>query len=119
MKRIVFGVVMEPNTVDLQGDIITEEEIEKAAHKYMVESRITGFRHESELDACIVELYIHKQDENINGELVTKGSCSISMKINDDTVWQGVLEGKYNSFSIGGFAESTPIDDGIIDMGGG
>jgi hypothetical protein len=119
MKHIVFGVVLQPNVADLQGDIITEEEIEKAAHRYMIESRITGFRHESELDACIVESYISKNDEWFKNESVVKGSWLIAMKIYDEKVWAGVMDGTYNSFSIGGWATSTPIDRGVIDSGGG
>lgn len=116
MKRIVFGVVLQPNIPDLQGDILTEDEIEQAAHRYLAESRITGFRHESELDAVIVESYISKNNDWFKDEQIVKGSWLVAMKINDDNVWQGVLDGKYNSYSIGGWAKSVPVDGGV--MGG-
>jgi hypothetical protein len=119
LKQIVFGVVLQPNIPDLQGDIITEDEIENAAHRYMVESRITGFRHQEELDAVIVESYIAKSNEWFKDENILKGSWLVAMKINDLKVWQGVLDGTFNSFSIGGWAKSDPVDGGITDEGGG
>ena len=124
MKQVVFGPVLIPNIEDLQGDIITEEEIENAAYDYMIKSRVTGFRHEKELDAVIVESYIVKNDSWFrNGdnqdEYIPKGSWVVGMKILDDKVWEGVLDGTYNSFSIGGFGVSTPIEGGVDNGGGG
>ena len=123
MKQIVFGPVLIPNVEDLQGDIITEEEIENAAYDYMIKSRVTGFRHQEELNAVIVESYIVKNDSWFRTEgsdkYIPKGSWVIGMKILDDKVWQGVLDGTFNSFSIGGWGTSTPIESGVDDGGGG
>lgn len=118
-QHIVYGVVLQPDIPDLQGDIITAEEIEKAAHKYMMESRITGFRHKEPLDAAIVESYICKVDEYYENETVKKGSWCIAMKIFDMTVWAGIISGELNSFSIGGFAVSEPVDSGVMVSEGG
>ncbi len=123
-KRIVFGPVLIPNVPDLQGDIITEEDIENAAHRYMIESRVTGFRHETELDAAIVESFIVKSDSwfgnksGSDGEYIPKGAWLVGMKIFNEQVWQGVLEGKYNSFSIGGFGERQDIDPAVMEGAG-
>ena len=103
-QHIVWGVVLQPGVPDLQGDIISAEEIEKAAHDYMINSRVTGFRHKRVLDAAIVESYIAKSDEIFEGEHIKKGSWLVGMQVFDMEVWKGVETGDYHSFSIGGFA---------------
>jgi hypothetical protein len=119
-KHIVFGVVLQPEIPDLQGDIISKEEIEKCAHDYMINSRETGFRHKAKLDAAIVESYITKGEYWICDQEVKNGSWVIAMKVFDMNVWAMVMSGEINSFSIGGFAESAPIDNSAIeDKGGG
>jgi len=120
LQHIVFGVVLQPDIPDLQEDIISAEEIEKTAHKYLMESRICGFRHQEKMDAAIVESYVTKNDEYYQDqECVRKGSWMVAMKIFDEEKWKGVMSGEYNSFSIGGFANSEPVDSGIQDEGGG
>lgn len=104
LQHIVWGVVLQPDIPDLQGDIISAEEIEKAAYNYMIESRATGFRHQKELDAAIVESYIQKADEVFEGEKIKKGSWMAAMKVFDEEVCKGIDSGEFHSFSIGGFA---------------
>ena len=42
MQRIALGIVYEPDTVDLQGDFSTAEEIEKACHEFSKHLQDTG-----------------------------------------------------------------------------
>ena len=130
-QQVVFAVVLEPDTVDLQGDIISAEEIEKACWKYNTESRVVGFRHQKELDAVILESGIVRGDgyyfdksvtASGESEMVRTGSWVAAIKINDNKVWDGIMNGDYRSFSVGGFAESEIIDPAISatgDQGGG
>lgn len=113
LQHIVLGVVLQPGIPDLQNDIITAEEIEKTAHRYLAESRITGFRHQEALDAVIVESYIVRENTWFNDEQILKGSWIVAMKILDETVWKGVMDGIYNSFSIGGYAKTAEVENGI------
>jgi hypothetical protein len=110
-KKIVMGVVLEPYTIDAQGDVISKETIEVAAHKFLVDSRTVGFRHEVEAPADVVESSISPIDFEFNGETVRKGSWLIAVKIRDDSLWKSVKEGNINAFSIGGFGVREDLDD--------
>ena len=45
-RQIVYGVVSEPDTIDLQGDRLSKAEICKACHKFMMECQRIGKEHE-------------------------------------------------------------------------
>jgi len=102
-QQIVTGVVLEPDTIDAQGDIISGSEIEGAAHRFLKDSRVVGLKHLVEAPANIVESHIAPIDFDFNGAKILKGSWIISVKINDDKLWEEVKAGGINSFSIGGF----------------
>jgi len=105
----VFGIVLQPNEVDLQGDIIPPEEIEKASDVYMEHYRNIWKQHESPTDAVVIQNYIAPIDFMLGSEKVRKGAWIMGIKINDPAVWQDVVEGKLTGLSIGGYAKSTPL----------
>lgn len=114
MKQIVYGVVLKPTTPkepDLQGDVYNADVIEDAMHNFMMSERICGFRHKEKLDAVIVDCTIIRQSEYYENVTVPAGSWFVGMKIFDKEVWQGVLDGTYNSFSVGGEADYEFIDN--------
>ncbi|MCA9610234.1 MAG: DNA adenine methylase, partial [Myxococcales bacterium] len=45
-ERYVLGVVLEPETVDAQGDVYSADEVRKAAHRFMEEYQGLGLQHE-------------------------------------------------------------------------
>lgn len=108
-KQIVYGVVLEPHTVDAQGDHMSEEDIEETAHKYLEKYRKAGERHKSLIEQAFpVESYIAPCDLHFDGgpygsSTVTKGSWVLGMKILDPKIWQKVESGEYKAFSVGGF----------------
>ena len=102
-KRLVFGVVSEPLTVDAQGDVLSEEEIEQFAHNYLINSQKFDVRHNwKRVRASIVESWIAKADFEWMGEVIKKGSWIIGVKIFDDDLWGKIKAGVYKAFSIGG-----------------
>jgi len=102
-RRLVYGVVLEPDTVDSQGDIISAAEIEKAAHKFLVKSRVVGDRHSKKANAEVVESYIAPDDFEMGGQKVKKGSWVLGVHISDDRLWDAVKKREYTGFSVGGF----------------
>lgn len=102
-QQLIYGVVLEPEQVDAQGDIISAEEIEKTAHLYLKRSRIIGEKHLKKADASVVESYIAPTDFTLNDELVIKGSWVLVTKIEDEQLWKEVKQGAYNAFSIGAY----------------
>ena len=109
MKQIVYGVVLEPDSVDYQDDYMTAQDIEDAAHQYLINSRTIGKQHEEATNASVVESYIAPQDMSFKGQngpqIVKKGSWVLGVKINDSQEWQKVLDGEYTGFSVGGRGE--------------
>ncbi len=111
-KQLVFGIVMEPDSIDSQGDFSTEEEIEKAAHGFLRKSRIVGDSHKLKAKAEVVESHIVREASTVEGQEVKKGSWIMVVKIHDPALWAGVKSGDFNGFSIGG--KATRVVDEIF-----
>lgn len=108
-KRLVYGIVLEPNSVDLQGDTIKAETIEAAAHQYLVKSRVIGAGHAGKADASISESWIAPEDFTYEGQDIKKGTWLMTVKINNDILWDKVKNGTYQGFSIGGTGLRVPM----------
>ncbi len=116
-RRVVKGPVLRPEIRDRQGTIISKDVILDAAHDFM--SRLNsaqdgsgpGFMHtEFNRDLVIVESYILEDDEtySIKDGAATEipgGSWMMAIKVNDDKIWEGVKNGTFKGFSIGGQAK--------------
>lgn len=105
-KRIVFGVVLEPNETDAQGDTISVEEIEQTAHEWLAKYQNRGFMHRKLVNGKvrIYESYIAPANLTIGGQKVKKGTWLLMYHVPDDAIWQQIKSGKLAGFSMGGFA---------------
>jgi DNA adenine methylase len=105
-QRLVYGVVLAPDVVDSQGDTISKEDIEKAAHTFMSDYQNVGLQHGLFINgrARIVESFIAPSDMTMGGELVTEGTWVMVVKVMDDELWGAVKSGDLTGFSIGGAA---------------
>ena len=103
-QRIAYGVVLEPETEDSQGDVIGAEEIERTAHGFLLESRRIGLGHTRKILAAPVESFVAPADFKFGNEEVKKGSWVLGVKIFDEQIWQDVNAGLFQAFSVGGFA---------------
>uniref|UniRef100_A0A6M3K194 Putative peptidase n=1 Tax=viral metagenome TaxID=1070528 RepID=A0A6M3K194_9ZZZZ len=108
-KRLVYGVVLEPETVDAQDDIVAAEEIEKACHDfsrgYRKQKTEMGYMHKGIADGVdMVENYIAPGDFRLGNKSVKKGSWVMVSHIENDDTWEEVKEGKITGYSIGGRA---------------
>jgi len=108
-QQIVYGVVSEPDTVDLQGDRLSESEIRKACHKFMQTSQRIGKEHSGVAKASIIESYIAPTDFKCNGQPVRKGSWIMAVKVHDPSLWQAIKKGEITGFSIAGTGTRTPF----------
>jgi len=112
-KRLVTGIVLQPETVDAQGDIYDEEAIERAAHSYLsrynTKTRL-GYQHkEFKKPLALVESWVTPEILSIGGRLLKKGSWVVTSKVIDDEIWAKVKRGEVTGYSIGGFALSKPV----------
>lgn len=109
-QRIVFGVVLEPGTIDAQNDKISAEEIEQAAHNWLAKSQDRGFQHTEIVNGKIeiFESFVAKSALTISKQQVKKGTWLLMYHVLDDAMWADIKKGKITGFSIGGFARRKP-----------
>ena len=131
-KQVVSGVVLAPYTVDTQGDILTPNTIEEAAHKWLGSSRTIGLDHSKKaLGAVPVESYLlpypTKEDYQkamsdephdayrlkLGTDTVTSGSWVLSTKLSDD-LWRSFKAGDFEAYSIGGYGARENVDPAIV-----
>lgn len=100
-KRIVFGPVLIPNEPDSDGDSVTEEHIEKVAHKFVEDYGNIDLQHSLNNVGKLVESYILPVDIDTGGNnIVPKGSWMMGVRVTDDDAWKAVKDGKLGGFSI-------------------
>jgi len=68
-RRLVYSVITEPDTVDVQGDVMRAETIEEMAHIFLLRSRKFDNRHDwRAVDAALVESWINRGYRTPGGE---------------------------------------------------
>ena len=108
-KRLVYGIVLEPDEVDAHNDTISAEVIEKAAHDFMArynkETQL-GYMHKmfGQIGIELVQSYVSLNTFKMGGEKVKKGSWVMVTHVINDQVWDKVKKGKITGYSIGGIA---------------
>lgn len=119
-KRQVFGwasIVKKDgeDIVDLQGDYIDIDEIEKSAYDYVIKSRKGGNQHaragEEPLHVSdMIESFIVTPEkiEKMGLPEDTPLGWWVGFKVNDDETWAQVKEGKRTGFSIHGRGRRVP-----------
>ena len=102
-KRIVFGPVLVPDEVDLQGDFEFREDIEHAAHNFLRNNGKIGEQHQIfQGIGEPVESHILRQPMiGAKGETLAVGTWFLGVKITNEPTWQKVLKKELNGFSIG------------------
>ncbi len=107
----VYGIVLEPDLEDSQGDIVSAEEIEKASHNYMQNVGRADVQHSGrDAGAELIENYIAPVDFQLGEETVRKGSWVQVYQLNDPQVKDEVRTGKLTGFSIEGVGERLPTN---------
>jgi hypothetical protein len=108
-QQTVTGVVLQPEVVDAQGDIISADVIKDAAFKFLAGFNKTtklGLQHKDFKKGrfALVESFITPMDLVIGNKTVKAGSWVMTVKVLDPKIWLAVKEGKITGFSIGGRA---------------
>ena len=123
-RQLVYGIVLEPNVVDMQGDYESEATIEAAAHKFLLklwmekQRPMIGSEHERPLPTAIpVESYIAKADQYFPGcpeteeYFVSKGSWILVSLIADEEEFSKIKRGVYKGYSIQGDGKRRPVSE--------
>jgi len=123
-KREVYGWAQvakingEP-VADRQGDITTIEEIEKAAHDFVKNSRTGGVMHKRTEDgkpvhvADVIESMVYTEDKikALGMPEDTPEGWWIGVKVHDDDTWEKVKDGTLGMFSVHGRGRREAIED--------
>jgi hypothetical protein len=108
-KRLVTGIILEPETVDGQGDVVSSEVIERAAHNFL-----SGYNRETQMGVLhrmfgeigveLVESWIAPTQMKFGNEDVKEGTWLMTCRVLDDPLWKKIKAGEITGFSIGGSA---------------
>jgi len=105
--------------VDKQGDIIPDEELEKAIHEYVLYHRQQSDMHERMGVGRLIEAHIYNQERWDLGfrAYADPGTCMIkqfgafvAFKVDDPDVWERIERGDLPEFSIGGKATREAVN---------
>ena len=117
-KQIVYSVVLSPGVRDSQGDIASAEEIEKAAHRFLVKYRKHDVQHsEQAIEAAPVESYVAPVDFEMQApdgtaHKVLKGAWVMGIHIDDRETWERCSKADHpeplTGVSIGGTGTRIP-----------
>jgi site-specific DNA-adenine methylase len=117
-KRLVTGVVLEPDEVDAQNDWERVDTIERAAHNFLRNynkpedegGTQLGYMHKQfdDIGIDLVESWIAPTDFQLGGKgeekKVKRGSWLMTVHVHNDKKWREVKDGKLTGFSVGGTA---------------
>lgn len=96
---------------DHQGDIITIDELRKAAHDFVCDARVAKAMHSGQQVGEVVEsVVIDDAFAKAVGMSDGKRGWWIAMKINDPAVQEQVRKGVLRAFSIGGRGRRIPVE---------
>lgn len=99
-RKIVSGEVYAPFIIDTHDEMMLPEDVEIMAHRFLMDMRNQHIdvMHDNELvQAVVIESYIAKaNDPDGYGE----GAWVVSLKVEDDDLWDAIRTGVFNGFSI-------------------
>lgn len=112
-EKTVTGVVLQPEIVDAQGDVISAEVIKKAAERFLSSfnrSTKLGLQHKNFSKKFeLLQSFIAPTDFVLNSTTVRAGSWVMKVRVVDAGVWKLVKDGKIKGFSIGGKAKVVQL----------
>ena len=107
MKRIVYGEVLTPGVMDAQGDVVSEDEIERTAHLFLRKHGSIGEMHRRFSGVGrVVESFIARDGDTH----FTPGAWVLGVQLEEET-WRAVMDGTLTGFSVGGRARRVPVVD--------
>lgn len=120
MKQIVYGKALVPNKEDLQEDIVSKQDIENAAHNFLINIQKAYqelFSNGVQKTKASEIGLMHRVFKGIGGfgyivesYIDDEGSWVVGTKITDSAVWKMVLDKKITGYSIGGKGIRIPVE---------
>lgn len=118
IEKFVLAVVLYPEREDVQGDVYSKDEVRKGCHWWAEFSGQFSNRHVLQGgktcapgEIAMLENYIMPVTCTIGKEEIPAGSWMLGSGIRNDMIWQQILNGELNAYSIG--AEATVIQEEV------
>lgn len=100
-KKIVYGIVYAPEEPDAHDCFMTAEQVEMAAHRFMLASqKMDDFHNFVDGAGAPVESFIARKGDPDFPE----GAWVLGAKVFDEKVWKQITKGEIRSFSLAGMA---------------
>lgn len=112
-KRIVYGIVYAPDDVDAHGDMMTAEEIEKMAYRFMKARRTTNVdeQHDYEPDeGYVAESWIVRKGDPLFPD-EKDGAWAVGIKVENEETWEKVKSGDITGLSMGGYGKAEELEE--------
>lgn len=115
-KRLLYGIVYEPDSEDTYGDFMTKEEIEKTAHEFLEHYRNIDTEHNLLAGAgVVVESYISPVNLNIGDNVIKAGSWVLVTRASED-IWEAWKNGEITGYSMFGISREAKTSKGEPTM---
>lgn len=108
-ERIVYGEILIPDVPNTYGDFHTKASVKQFAYSFMMNGFINDIEHNGIAvgdKVSVVESFIARD----NDDTFIPGSWVVGLRINDDDIWQQILDGELNGFSYEAFVSFFDID---------
>lgn len=110
-KRIAYAAVLVPGEPDSDGETVTKEKIEQAAHEWMQSYRNVDLQHTLNNVAVPVESYVLPMDMEVDMQgvktILPAGTWVLASKVLDEATWDMVENGKLTGYSVMGIRRTT------------
>lgn len=103
-KRLFTSVVLRPNVMDAHKDIYDDETVSQACHDYTAYCMNQNLQHVFDVekaDVSVVESYIAPCDMELDNGSVLQGDWVMTVKVENDDIWEMCKNGTFKAFSIG------------------
>lgn len=110
-KRIAYAAVLVPGEPDSDGEIVTKEKIEQAAHEWMQSYRNVDLQHTLNNVAVPVESYVLPMDMEVDMQgvktILPAGTWVLASKVMDEATWDRIEKGELTGYSVMGIRRTT------------
>jgi len=112
-RQIAYAPILVPGEEDHDGETVTKEKIEEAAHEWMLSYRNVDIKHTLNNVGVPVESYITPKELRVNnvftgGEMVIpEGSWIMASKVLNEETWQDIEDGNLIGYSVMGIKRQT------------
>lgn len=110
-KRIAYAAVLVPGEPDSDGETVTKEKIEQAAHEWMQSYRNVDLQHTLNNVAVPVESYVLPMDMEVDMQgvktILPEGTWVLASKVLDEATWDRIEKGELTGYSVMGIRRAT------------